>query len=65
MIENIATCIGYFVIAGFLMAIPILTGVSLVAWKPEITVCLFVVCFAEMIGLVIGLTELYDIGYNK
>jgi len=60
MIEDIATCIGYFVIACLLMAIPILTGVSIVAWKPEITVCLFVVSFVEMVGIVVGLKELHD-----
>lgn len=61
MIENIATTVGYLVIACLLMTIPILTGVSLVAWRPEITVCLFIVSFVEMIGLVVVLTELHDI----
>lgn len=60
MIEDITTIIGYFVIACFLMAIPIITGVSLVAWRPEITACLFVVSFVEMIGIVVGLKELHD-----
>lgn len=60
MIEDAATCIGYFVIACFLMAIPVITGVSLVAWKPEITACLFVVSFFEMLGIVVGLKELHD-----
>lgn len=60
MIEDIATTIGYIVMACFLMAIPILTGISFVAWKPEITACLFIVSFIEMIGIVVGLKELHD-----
>lgn len=61
MIEDIATTVGYIVIACFLMAIPILTGVSLVAWKPAITACLFIVSFVELIGIVVWLVELHDV----
>lgn len=57
----LAQTIGYIIMACFLMTIPILTGISLVAWRPEITVCLFIVSFVEMIGLVVVLTELNDI----
>lgn len=58
-IDAFMQTVGYLVTACLLMTIPILTGVSLVAWAPEITVCLFVVSFVEMIGLVVVLSELH------
>ncbi len=65
MIEKLSTVIGYIVVDCLLMIPPILTGVSLVAWRLETTVCFFVASFAELMILVIRLRELSYIRHNK